>query len=71
MANLARHMKIDPEQSLRDANYKFSLRFNLIEDKLNAKGSAPERSNLAEMDALWDEVKREENILVKKTRVVA
>ena len=71
MANLARHMKIDPEQSLRDANYKFSRRFNLIEDKLNAKGSAPERSNLAEMDALWDEVKREENILVKKTRVVA
>ena len=65
MANLARHMKIDPEQSLRDANYKFSRRFNLIEDKLNAKGSAPERSNLAEMDALWDEVKREENILVK------
>jgi ATP diphosphatase len=71
MANLARHMKIDPERSLRDANYKFSRRFNLIEDKLNAKGSAPERSNLAEMDALWDEVKREENILVKKTRVVA
>ena len=66
MANLARHMKIDPEQSLRDANYKFSRRFNLIEDKLIAKGSTPARSNLAEMDALWDEVKREENILVKK-----
>ena len=62
MANLARHMKIDPEQSLRDANYKFSRRFNLIEDKLNAKGSTPARSNLAEMDALWDEVKREEKL---------
>ena len=69
MANLARHMKIDPEQSLRDANYKFSRRFNLIEDKLNAKGSAPARSNLAEMDALWDEVKREENILVKDSGI--
>ena len=66
MANLARHMKIDPEQSLRDANYKFSRRFNLVENKLNAKGSTPARSNLAEMDALWDEVKREENILVKE-----
>ena len=69
MANLARHMKIDPEQSLRDANYKFSRRFNLIEDKLNAKGSTPARSNLAEMDALWDEVKREENILVKESDI--
>ena len=69
MANLARHMKIDPEQSLRDANYKFYRRFNSIEDKLNAKGSAPARSNLAEMDALWDEVKREENILVKDSGI--
>ena len=69
MANLARHMKIDPEQSLRDANYKFSRRFNLIEDKLNAKGSTPARSNLAEMDALWDEVKREEKILVKDSDI--
>lgn len=69
MANLARHMKIDPEQSLRDANYKFSRRFNLIEDKLNAKGSTPARSNLAEMDALWDEVKREEKILVKDSGI--
>lgn len=69
MANLARHMKIDPEQSLRDANYKFYRRFNSIEDKLHAKGSAPARSNLAEMDALWDEVKREENILVKDSGI--
>jgi ATP diphosphatase len=69
MANLARHMKIDPEQSLRDANHKFHRRFNSIEDKLHAKGSAPARSNLAEMDALWDEVKREENILVKDSGI--
>ena len=69
MANLARHMKIDPEQSLRDANHKFYRRFNSIEDKLHAKGSAPARSNLAEMDALWDEVKREENILVKDSGI--
>ena len=69
MANLARHMKIDPEQSLRDANYKFYRRFNSIEDKLHAKGSAPARSNLAEMDALWDEVKREEKILVKDSGI--
>ena len=60
MANLARHMKIDPEQSLKDANNKFTRRFNEVEKKLNQKNSAPIYSNLSEMDALWDEVKREE-----------
>ena len=60
MANLARHMKIDPEQSLKDANNKFTRRFNEVEKKLNQKNSAPIYSNLSEMDALWNEVKREE-----------
>ena len=60
MANLARHMNIDPEQALKDANNKFSRRFRSIEDKLSLKNSAPIHSNLAEMDALWDEVKRDE-----------
>lgn len=60
MANLARHMKIDPEQSLKDANKKFTRRFNEVEKKLNQKNSAPIYSNLSEMDALWNEVKREE-----------
>ena len=60
MANLARHMKIDPEQSLKDGNKKFTRRFNEVEKKLNQKNSAPIYSNLSEMDALWNEVKREE-----------
>ena len=53
-------MNIDPEQALKDANNKFSRRFRSIEDKLSLKNSAPIHSNLAEMDALWDEVKRDE-----------
>jgi ATP diphosphatase len=62
MANLARHMGIDPEQALRDANGKFTRRFNSVEAKLQQDDRTPSQSNLAEMDALWDEVKREETI---------
>jgi ATP diphosphatase len=60
MANLARHLNIDPEQALRDANQKFTRRFNGIEDKLQQDGRTPPQSDLAEMDALWDAVKQEE-----------
>lgn len=62
MANLARHLDIDPEAALRTANTKFSRRFNSVEDKLAAIGKSPEQSNLQEMDALWDAVKRDEKI---------
>ena len=60
MANVARHMKIDPEGALRDANQKFICRFNAIEDRLADIGKTPSQSDLAEMDALWDAVKEEE-----------
>lgn len=59
-ANLARHMKIDPEAALRRANAKFRRRFGRIEEKLAALGKRPEDSTLEEMDALWDAAKREE-----------
>lgn len=62
MANLARHLKIDPEHALRDANTKFTRRFNQVEQKLLDQGSSPSQSNLTEMDALWDTVKREEKL---------
>jgi ATP diphosphatase len=60
MANLARHLNIDPEQALRDANQKFTRRFNGIENKLQQDGRTPPQSDLAEMDALWNAVKQEE-----------
>ena len=60
MANLARHLTIDPEQALRDANQKFTRRFNRIEDKIQQDGRTPSQSDLAEMDALWNAVKQEE-----------
>lgn len=60
VANVARHLKVDPEAALRAANGKFTRRFRAIEEKLAALGRTPAQSTLAEMDALWDEAKAEE-----------
>ena len=63
IANLARHLKLDPEAALRAANAKFSRRFASIEAALAARGKTPDQSDLAEMDALWDAAKRDEKKL--------
>lgn len=60
VANLARHLKIDPEAALRSANSKFMRRFAVIESALAARGRRPEESDLAEMDALWNAAKAAE-----------
>ncbi len=60
MANLARHMNIDPEHALRDASAKFTRRFKEIEAALGAENRRPEDSDLAEMNALWDAAKARE-----------
>ena len=57
VANVARHLELDPEAALRAANEKFSRRFRYIEAQLAAQGRTPAQSDLAEMDALWDEAK--------------
>ncbi len=57
MANIARHLKLDPEAALRGANDKFVRRFAHIEKTLSERGKTPSQSSLAEMDALWDEAK--------------
>ncbi|MDC0737315.1 nucleoside triphosphate pyrophosphohydrolase [Cognatishimia sp. SS12] len=60
IANLARHLNVEPEAALRATNAKFVRRFEQVEAKLKARGKTPSDSDLAEMDALWDEVKAEE-----------
>lgn len=60
MANLARHLNVDPEEALRAANHKFTRRFERIEALLAQRGKTPAQSDLAEMDALWDQAKHEE-----------
>ncbi len=66
MANLARHLDVDPEAALRAANAKFTRRFGRIEDWLAENGRVPAQSDLAEMDALWDRAKAEERALALK-----
>lgn len=62
MANLARHMNVDPESALRAANAKFTRRFQRIEDWLAEDGRTPADSDLAEMDALWNRAKAEDKL---------
>jgi nucleoside triphosphate diphosphatase len=60
LANVARHLGLDPEAALRGANAKFVRRFQSIEAALKAEGRTPKDSSLEEMDALWDAAKMEE-----------
>lgn len=58
LVNLARFLKIHPEDALRQTNQKFERRFRFIERALRARGSSPEESTLEEMDALWEKAKK-------------
>jgi ATP diphosphatase len=60
VANLARHVRVDPETALRGANAKFERRFAHIESRLAEAGRAPSDATLDEMEALWSEAKRRE-----------
>ena len=54
LANLSRHLKVDPEAALRRTNEKFIRRFRHIEEKLGDKLAD---ASLDEMEALWTEAK--------------
>jgi MazG family protein len=55
--SLARKLDVDAEGALRACTRRFTDRFAFIEDRLAERGRSPAESNLAEMDALWDEAK--------------
>ena len=57
LVNLARFVKVDPEQALRRTNAKFRDRFAYVERKLAERGKSPRESNIEEMEALWQEAK--------------
>jgi ATP diphosphatase len=57
MANVARHLRLDPETALRKANDKFRRRFAYIEAELARRGKTPAQSSLEEMDAIWNEIR--------------
>ena len=60
MVNLGRHLKVDAEEALRGANIKFTRRFQYIENELARQGLSPEKSNLNDMDRLWNDAKKVE-----------
>jgi ATP diphosphatase len=57
VANLARHLKVDPENALRAANAKFIRRFKVIESELSKQGKTLDGASLDEMEALWQVAK--------------
>lgn len=58
LANLARHLKSDPEDALRSTNTKFRNRFAHVEAGLAEQGKTPDQATLDEMEALWQAAKR-------------
>jgi ATP diphosphatase len=63
VVNLARHLKVDPENALRGANRKFERRFRFIEQALRDTHRPIEDCTLEDLDALWGEAKRQEHNL--------
>lgn len=59
MVNVIRKQGLQPETILRQANQKFERRFRAVEQRLAEHGKTPEQSDLAEMDALWNQVKKD------------
>ena len=57
IANLSRHLKVDPEAALRRTNAKFTRRFAHIEQSLKETGRSMEDASLEEMEDLWMEAK--------------
>lgn len=60
LVNLARFLKVDPDEALARTNRKFRRRFAYIEEQLRARGKTPGQSTLDEMDRLWNEAKTRE-----------
>jgi len=57
VVNLSRHLDIDPERALREANGRFQQRFEYVERALAEQGKSPDQADLASMDRLWEQAK--------------
>jgi ATP diphosphatase len=58
VANLARHLSVNPEDALRKANLKFVCRFNYIENNMKLLGKDIKDANLEEMEHFWNEARK-------------
>jgi MazG family protein len=57
IVNIARFLKVDPEQALRGTNAKFRRRFEHVEKGLEAQGKSPREATIEEMEGLWQQAK--------------
>ena len=57
IVNIARFLKVDPEQALRGTNAKFRRRFGHVEKGLEAQGKSPREATIEEMEGLWQQAK--------------
>ncbi|MDX1459335.1 MAG: nucleoside triphosphate pyrophosphohydrolase, partial [Marinobacter sp.] len=55
--NLARFMKVNPEQALQGTNHKFEARFRAIEERLASEGRDMDSESLEALDRIWQSVK--------------
>jgi nucleoside triphosphate diphosphatase len=62
MVNIARYLSADSESALRKTNRKFRRRFNWVEEQLRQTGRTLEQATLQEMEALWQQAKKLEEI---------
>ena len=60
LVNVARFLRIDSEGALRRTIHKFIKRFHMVERALIKQGKTPETASLEEMDAIWEEVKKQQ-----------
>jgi len=60
VVNIARFLKVDPEQALRGTNSKFRRRFEHVEKGLEAQGKSLEEATIEEMEVLWQDAKGHE-----------
>ena len=60
VANMARHLGVEPEQALRQANQKFERRFRGVENYAEKSGKLMSEHSLDELDAYWNKVKQQE-----------
>jgi len=59
VTNIARHLKVEPEAALKLTNRKFRRRFGYIERKLREREQTFDATTLAELEALWQEAKKQ------------
>src|SRR5437773_287563 len=59
IVNLARKCQLEAESLLQSATDKFVARFNEMEDRLRARGGKLGEAGLEELDAIWEEIKKD------------